>query len=109
MNHGEYQLMMNLLNNLRNDENGFIVSAELVLVATIAVLAMVVGLSEVANAVNQELEDVASAFGAVNQTYETRGFEGHQGESYGSVFEDECDFCDEDCDITSTWSTPEGY
>ena len=54
---------------LWNDEAGFIVSAELVLIATIAVLAMVVGLSEVANALNQELEDVASAFGSVNQSF----------------------------------------
>ena len=33
---------------LINDESGFIVSAELVLVSTIAVLGMIVGLSEVA-------------------------------------------------------------
>ena len=101
--------MKNILTQLKNDENGFIVSAELVLVATIAVLAMVVGLSEVANGINQELEDVASAFGAVNQSYYHNGFEGHQGESYGSEYEDEGDFCDDDCDIVSTWSTPEGY
>ncbi|HBN79405.1 MAG TPA: branched-chain amino acid aminotransferase, partial [Planctomycetaceae bacterium] len=37
--------MTQLINNLYNDEAGFIVSAELVLVATIAVLGMVVGLS----------------------------------------------------------------
>jgi len=101
--------MRQVLTQLRADENGFIVSAELVLIATIAVLAMIVGLSEVANGVNQELEDVASAFGAVNQSYYTCGFEGHQGESYGSEFEDEQDFCDSDRDIVSTWSTPEGY
>ena len=40
--------MTNLINALINDEAGFIVSAELVLVASIAVLGMVVGLSEVA-------------------------------------------------------------
>lgn len=101
--------MLNLITTLKNDENGFIVSAELVLVSTIAVLSLIVGLSELSNAINQELEDVASAFGAINQTYEYDGLEGHMGESYGSVFEDEMDFCDNDCDITSTWPTEEGY
>ena len=48
-----------------NDQHGFIVSAELMLVSTIAVLSMVVGLSEVAFNINNELEDVGSAFGAI--------------------------------------------
>ena len=51
---------------LLNDEAGFIVSAELVLIASVCVLAMVVGLSEVANGINQELEDIGSAFGSIN-------------------------------------------
>lgn len=101
--------MSTLLTNLYNDENGFIVSAELILVSTIAVLSMIVGLSEVSNAINQELEDVASAFGAVNQTYAYDGLEGHMGEAYGSMWEDESDFCDDECDIVVTWPTGEGY
>lgn len=101
--------MKNILTQLKNDENGFIISAELVLVATIAVLSMIVGLSEVANGINQELEDVASAFGAVNQSYYHNGFDGHQGQSYGSVYNDGSDYCDDECDIVSTCSTPEGY
>ena len=47
--------MTNLFTKLIHDEAGFIVSAELVLVATVGVLAMVVGLSEVALNVNNEL------------------------------------------------------
>jgi hypothetical protein len=43
--------MVNLFHKLASDEAGFIVSAELILVATIAVLALIVGLSEVAMAV----------------------------------------------------------
>ena len=54
---------------LWNEEAGFVVTAELILIATIAVLAMVVGLTEVAFGINQELEDTASAFGAVNQSF----------------------------------------
>ncbi len=61
--------MTTLFTKLMNDEAGFIVSTELILVATIAVLALIVGLSEVAMAVNQELEDVASAVSSSNQSY----------------------------------------
>ena len=53
-----------MLNQLWNDEAGFVISAELVLVLTIAVLAMIVGLSEVAVAVNTELNDISNAIRA---------------------------------------------
>ena len=89
----------NLFAALINDEAGFIVSAELVLVATIAVLSMIVGLSEVAFNINQELEDVGSAFGQINQTYQFNGTAGHKGKANGSSFWDNRDTCDCDCDI----------
>ncbi len=91
----------NILVQLFNDDAGFIVSAELVLVATIAVLAMLVGLSEVSENVNQELEDVASAFGSICQTYEVKGSQGHKGAVNGSTFTDKADYCDNYCDIVS--------
>lgn len=84
---------------LWHDQHGFIVSAELVLVATIAVLAMVVGLSEVALNINNELEDVGSAFGKLSQRYCVQGTRGHQGHTDGSEFWDVSDFCDGACDI----------
>ena len=59
--------MKALLLKLWKDEQGFIVSAELVLVSTITVLSMLVGLSELSNSINNELIDVSNAFGAVNQ------------------------------------------
>lgn len=62
-----------LLNSLLNDEAGFIVSAELVLIATLGVLAMVVGLSEVAFNVNSELQDVGRAFASMNQSFNLQG------------------------------------
>jgi Flp pilus assembly pilin Flp len=91
--------MTNLLTNLIHDEAGFIVSAELVLVATIAVLAMIVGLSEVALNVNNELEDVGSAFGSINQTFVVQGIKGHQGYISGTEFRDNIDYCDNTCDV----------
>jgi Flp pilus assembly pilin Flp len=98
--------MPRLAAHLLKDEAGFIVSAELVLVATIAVLAMVVGLSEVAHNINNELEDIGSAFGNLTQTYQFNGTQGHKGSVDGSSFYDVPDYCDNYCDIVST--TPGG-
>ena len=88
-----------LFTNLMNDEAGFIISSELVIVATVAVLAMVVGLAEVALNVNEELEDVGSTFGSMNQTFTVQGTTGHQSMVGGSMFQDRMDFCDQTCDI----------
>lgn len=104
------QMFHRLFLDLHVDEAGFIVSAELVLVATIAVLSLVVGLTEVAYGVNEELEDVGSAFGAVNQTYKYHGLAGCKGESSGSCFGDEVDHCDGQFDIVcDTPITGESY
>ena len=61
------------MRKLFNDEAGFVISAELVLVLTIAVLGMVVGLASVRDAINAELVDLSNAFGAIDQTYSVRG------------------------------------
>ena len=91
--------MLNLINALKNDEAGFIVSAELVLVSTIAVLGLVVGLSEVSLNINNELEDVGSAFSSVQQGYSIGCSSGHKGQHNGSSFCDTADFCDGQNDI----------
>ena len=96
-----------MLMNLLNDESGVIISAELVLVLTIAVLAMVVGLSEMAVAVNTELNDVSNAIGALNQGYSFTGFCAYgNGKikshvSGSAFFHDQIDDCDHNtsCDI----------
>lgn len=91
---------MHILNALKNDENGFVVSAELVLVGTIVVIGMIVGLTELSFNVNQELEDVGSAIGGINQTYYYTLAAGRKGESVGSTFLDFEDECDNACNIT---------
>ena len=92
-----------MLRKLFNDESGVIISAELALVLTIAVLAMVVGLSEVAVAVNTELNDLSNAIGALNQSYTYTGFLGNgvvggkvtiKSQVAGSSFNDAADDCD---------------
>jgi hypothetical protein len=93
-----------MFRSLWNDEVGFVLSAELVLVLTIGVLAMVVGLNAVAKAINQELFDLAGAFGAVTQSFFVQGFlnpHGNAGWAVGADgcrggfgFEDRSDECD---------------
>ncbi len=61
------------MHKLFNDEAGFVVSAELVLVLTIAVLGMVVGLTAVRDSISQELIDLSDSFGAINQTFNVGG------------------------------------
>lgn len=87
---------MRMLQRFWKDEAGFVVSTELVLIATILVIAMVVGLATVRNHVVQELGDVALAVGNLNQSLKWTGIQGRQGSSgaSGSVFVDQTDFCD---------------
>ena len=84
---------------LWNDDAGFVVSAELLLVATILVLGMIVGLVSVRDQIVQELGDVAQAFANVNQSYSFSGITGHTSATAGSFFEDLQDFCDENVDV----------
>lgn len=84
---------------LLKDENGFIISAELVLVLTIGVLAMVVGLTAVRDSVTHELNDISHAVGAVSQTYTVTGLEknascGVHASIKGFGFNDDNDDCD---------------
>lgn len=91
--------MLHITRTFFNDEAGFIVSAELILIATIGVLSLIVGLTEVAFGVNQELEDIGSAFGAMNQSFLYNGVAGHKGSAAGSQFNDTRDYCDGESDI----------
>ncbi len=59
--------MLALLKKLLDDEGGFVVTSELILIATIVCLGMVVGLSEVSHAISGELIDVANAYNHLNQ------------------------------------------
>lgn len=93
---------MTHLHAFLDDEAGFIVSAELVLVLTIGVLAMVVGLTAVRDSVVHELNDVSHAIGTVSQSYNVTGLQkqcddgygGHHAYIDGSGFNDTADECD---------------
>ena len=104
-----------MLKKLWNDEVGAVVSAELVMVATILGIGMIVGLTSVRNAVVTELADVAQAVANLNQSYSYGGVTGHAAGSVGSSFTDAQDFCDGDgqasnskCVVVDADPTPEG-
>ncbi|QDT37961.1 hypothetical protein [Stratiformator vulcanicus] len=88
--------MSKLFRNLMADESGIILSAELVLILTLGVLACVVGINAIAKAVNHELMDVASAISAVDQSYYVSGFYNSHGNAgkAGFGFVDRADECD---------------
>ena len=73
--------MLRPLSLLWKEDRGFVVSAELVLIATIVVLALVVGLSVVRTAITAELVDVANAFGSSNQSFHIGAKHGSTGDS----------------------------
>jgi len=105
-----------MMKALLNDEAGFVVSAELVLIATLLVIGLIVGLSEVQHAVVAELNDVADAIGNVNQSYYYTGFSknklyggGIAAYTRGSAWADTTDDCDDNqCDIACDYPVDEG-
>ena len=109
-----------MLRTLYHDEAGFIVSAELVLIATLLVIGLIVGFSEIQHAVVAELNDVGDAIGKLNQSYLFTGFSkksqfggGFKAFTRGSAYfdsMDECDMneCDIDCD-RPVWEGPKRF
>ena len=57
----------------KKKQSGFIVSAELILIATILVIGLLVGWVKLRNAVLAELWDVSEAIGRINQSYTYNG------------------------------------
>lgn len=90
-----------MLNKLINDEAGFLVSAELVLIFTLVFCGVAVGVAMVKDALVTELSDVAESIGALNQTYNFRSVTANNSPNStnhatctGSGYVDEADDCD---------------
>ena len=58
---------------LKKKMGGFVQTAELVLISTVLVTGLTVGLVNVRDAVNTELEDVAESVGSLDQGYSFTG------------------------------------
>jgi len=90
---------MSLLKKFWNDEDGFLISLELILAAIMLVLAMIVGMQVLRDAMVQELADLGMAIGAINNSYVISGVAappmGGVGSSVsGSTFTDATDLND---------------
>ncbi len=79
---------------LWQDDSGFIVSIELILIATIMVIGLITGFTAVRDAVVSELSDVGGAIQDLTQSYSFNGVTGHSGFTQGSSYLDARDFCD---------------
>jgi Flp pilus assembly pilin Flp len=72
--------MMKLLKALRQDEYGVILSTEIVIIGSLLVIGLITGLTCLQKSVNGELQDLAGAVGALDQTY---SFSAHRKSGYG--------------------------
>lgn len=80
---------MRLFSKLWNDENGVLLSAEAVVVGTVAVVGLTTGLTVVARSVSEELQDVAFAIRSLDQSYSIPAQEGCGARTAGSSFTQE--------------------
>lgn len=77
-----------------SDERGFVVSAELIMIATMVVIGLLVGLASVRDALTSELADVTGAVQDANQSYSLDGVVGHSANTAGFDYVDDTDDCD---------------
>jgi len=107
----------NVLSRFVHEQEGAIVSAEVMLIATILVIGVIVGLKSVRDSVVSELADVAQAFANIDQSFSYSGICGHAGHSAGAQFSDQADFCDNNsynnfqqskCVNVAAWASSEG-
>ena len=112
-----------LVAKLLNDESGFILSTELLVIFTLMLCGTVVGFAVIRDSLVMELHDVSESIGAVSQSYNVTGIQkardnGHfHARCSGFGFNDDADDCD--CkgitlgsvggkDDPSTLNNPEG-
>ena len=86
---------MQVLNRLWREEDGVTYTIEVILVATIASLGLIVGLTTLRDSVTNELADVAGAVDDIVQSYTYDGIQGHSAEVAGADYLDAQDFCDD--------------
>lgn len=88
-----------MAHKLWHDQTGFIVSVELVLLATVILLGLLTGMTAIRDSVISEMSDVAGAVQDLNQGYRIYGTRGHSASTAGMDFRDYRDFCDVGDDV----------
>ena len=92
--------MVKYLRRLWIEEEGVIISSELVLFSTVVVVGMLTGMQTVRDAVVEELGDFANAIGNINQSYHFAAVTGHHSATAGSFLFDARDDCDTQTPVT---------
>ncbi len=82
------------IRRLMQDQSGFIISTELILVATVLVIGLIAGLVTVRDQVVTELGDFAAAISDLDQSYSFGNVVSPSGSTNGSNFVDLVAFCD---------------
>lgn len=77
---------MKLLQSLGRDESGAVLSAEVVMIGTLAVLGGVVGLNTVTKSINGELTEISHAFRRLDQSYAYTGYRSPVAWTAGSYY-----------------------
>ena len=80
---------MRLFSQLWQDEYGVLLSAEAVIVGTVAVVGLTTGLTVVTKSLNAELQDMAFAIRSLDQSYSIPAQEGCGARTAGSSFTQE--------------------
>ncbi len=88
--------MRNFLSQLWSDECGFVVSSELVFVATLLVIGLTTGFSAIRNQVVGELADVADAISELDQSYSFAQITANNSSTRGVAFIDQNDLGEAD-------------
>jgi Flp pilus assembly pilin Flp len=80
---------------LWRDECGFVISTELMFIATLLVIGLVTGLATVRDQVATELADIADAVSELDQSFSFAAITATVGSVAGSTFVDAADFCEQ--------------
>ena len=88
-----------MLRRFWSDEDGSILSIEIILAATILGIGVITGIASLRDATITELADVGAAIAFLDQSYTLSGVKAHSAVSADMIFNDEPDFCD---DLTTT-------
>jgi hypothetical protein len=83
-----------LLQRLWSEEDGFVLSSEMVLYGTLGVVGVGAGYTAMRDSINTELSDVAKAIGSIDQSFWYSPVIGHSAWTAGSSYFDRADLCD---------------
>ena len=79
---------MSPLKNFFDEENGFIISTEALLLGTIVVIGLLVGIDSIKDSLVLELADFSAAIGLLDQSFTYTGVANGASSTFGSEFED---------------------